>query len=63
MTIGSVAQPAAGHLPDVIIKYVRCKKNPMAAWDFLYGRKILCSPTGTHFPSENEEENPLLLQR
>ncbi|HAT90023.1 MAG TPA: hypothetical protein DCS73_09865 [Roseburia sp.] len=42
-TIDFILQCAIYCLPDVIIKYVRCKKNPMAAWDFLYGRKILCS--------------------
>lgn len=49
MTSDPVVQPEAGHLPDVIIKYVRCKKNPMAAWDFFEWE-------------ENEEENSLLLQ-
>ncbi|CBL11325.1 hypothetical protein RO1_05810 [Roseburia intestinalis XB6B4] len=33
-TIDFILQCAIYCLPDVIIKYVRCKKNPMAAWDF-----------------------------
>ena len=39
-TIDFILQCAIYCLPDVIIKYVRCKKNPMAAWDFLIHRKL-----------------------
>ncbi len=38
-TIDFILQCAIYCLPDVIIKYVRCKKNPMAAWDFCMGGK------------------------
>lgn len=38
-TIDFILQCAIYCLPDVIIKYVRCKKNPMAAWDFFIGEK------------------------
>lgn len=38
-TIDFILQCAIYCLPDVIIKYVRCKKNPMAAWDFFIGGK------------------------
>ena len=39
-TIDFILQCAIYCLPDVIIKYVRCKKNPMAAWDFVIHRKL-----------------------